>query len=197
MCGRVFIQKQLIERIEEQRPALFERLERTALERFQPNSNVCPTQYLLGVCPGPELQVLRWGWSRKFNDAIINAREDSLDKPIWAKALAEGRCYIPVSGYYEWAKSPLKKGKTRYAFTLPDGEPMYLAALWEVSNTYGPCVAIITVAATGEAALIHDRMPAILMPEQAERWIAPDLGSESARALCAPYEGAIECRATN
>ena len=189
MCGRIYVKPQLLERIAEQSPTLFERLERKALERVKASGNVCPTQSLLVFCSGPELQVMLWGFSRKFNDAVINAREDSLAKPMWSSALRERRCFVPVSGYFEWTTPPLRKSKVPYAFALPNEREMYLAALWEPSKQYGACFSVVTSAASASHALIHERMPVILSPQQAERWIDPDLAEEAARAMCQPYAG--------
>ena len=189
MCGRIYVKQQLLERIAEQSPTLFERLERKAVEKVRASGNVCPTQSLFAFTSGPGLEVMRWGWSRRFNDAIINARSDSLDKPMWASALRERRCFVPVSGYFEWTTPPLRKGKIPYAFSLAHQRDMYLGCLWERHKDLGPCFSVITVEATAGHALIHERMPLILTPEQAEKWIDPDLEEPRAREMCKPYTG--------
>jgi putative SOS response-associated peptidase YedK len=53
--------------------------------------------------------------------------------------------------------------------------------------------AIVTTDSNEAIATIHDRMPVILPPDQAETWLAGDM--EAARALLAPYAGPTKLRA--
>ena len=71
---------------------------------------------------------------------------------------------------------------------------MLLAGLWEDTPDQGGGVVrtacIITTPANALVEPIHDRMPAILTPEEATRWLrAPDTEAEGLTALLRPYEG--------
>jgi putative SOS response-associated peptidase YedK len=47
--------------------------------------------------------------------SLINARAETVaDKPSFKQAFTKGRCLIPASGYYEWAKQ--EGGKQPYYF---------------------------------------------------------------------------------
>jgi len=59
------------------------------------------------------------------------------------------------------------------------GSPFGLAGLWEnwkdpATGHWVRTFAIITVPSNDLVGKIHDRMPAILLPESYERWLGPD-----------------------
>jgi putative SOS response-associated peptidase YedK len=67
-----------------------------------------------------------------------------------------------------------------YAIAMADRSPFGLAGLWE--NCKDPATAewvrtfcIITTAANELVGRIHDRMPAILRPEDYDRWLAGEV----------------------
>jgi putative SOS response-associated peptidase YedK len=95
-----------------------------------------------------------------------------------------------VDGFFEWRR----QGKASQPFLLrrPDGRPFALAGIWDRSVTAdGEVVeacAVITRAAEGPVAEIHDRMPLILVPEQYDAWL--DRRLHDATRLLVP--GAME-----
>ena len=82
--------------------------------------------------------------------------------------MASRRCSVPISGFYEWQRQG--RGKQPWFVTSADGKPLTLAGLWEEWNGL-LTFAVITVPANEQVASIHDRMPAILSPEEALAWL--------------------------
>lgn len=159
--------------------------------------NVAPTQkirVLLDRPAGPdggprrEMHAARWGlvpaWADdpRISNRMINARRESLDtRPAFRDSLRRRRCVVPVEGYYEWQR--LDGRRLPFFITSPAGEPLALAGLyafwrdpsrsdddpdrWLLSAT------IITTAAVGELAEIHDRVPVVLPPGVLDAWLSP------------------------
>lgn len=75
------------------------------------NGDIRPANQVLTISAEPKWQLMRWGWSRDFNKAVINARTDKLAVRFWNKALRERRCVIPASGFHEWQVLLDRKGK--------------------------------------------------------------------------------------
>ncbi len=138
------------------------------------------------LCP----EIRHWGFHRPFNPAINNARIEKLDSGMWKPAWeAARRCVIPVATFYEW--SGAKGHKQTHAFQsetrLGDAidssrasesgpgpaerEWLWMAGLWEDDPEHGPRYTMLTTAAEGMVAEIHDRMPAILRKNQVEAFL--------------------------
>ena len=80
---------------------------------------------------------------------------------------------MPADGFYEWRRA----GGVRMPvyFHLPDDGPLALAGLWgwwPGANRVRTC-SIVTTAAVGSVAAVHDRMPVVLRPEWYEAWLEP------------------------
>jgi len=111
-------------------------------------------------------EVMRWGFHRGFNPAINNARSDKLETGIWAAAYRERRCVIPVSAFYEWGPG-VGAGKQAHEFSDPEDDYLWIAGLWEDGpGGVGPCYSMVTTAAGPAMAAIHERMPAVLRPDE-------------------------------
>ena len=86
------------------------------------------------------------------------------------------RCILPVDGFYEWIAT--KGGKQPYAIAMKDRSPFGIAGIWENwKNPDGEWVrtfALLTTPANELVGRVHDRMPAILRPEDYERWLGPE-----------------------
>src|SRR4051794_41103508 len=81
------------------------------------------------------------------------------------------------------------KVKQPYAIAMKDRSPFGLAGLWEnwkepSSGEWLRTFCIITTAANELVGRIHDRMPAILRPEDYDRWLTLDL---NASKLLTPF----------
>lgn len=107
----------------------------------------------------------RWGIPGWRGGLMINARAETVcEKPMFRRSMAEQRCVIPASGYYEW-----DAGKHKYFFQLP-GKPIYLAGIYD--NIEGVnCFVVLTTAPNETVKDIHDRMPLVLTHEQVRPWL--------------------------
>ncbi|MDX1425850.1 MAG: SOS response-associated peptidase [Kiloniellales bacterium] len=165
-----------------------------------PRYNIAPTQ-AVPACradAGGERRLvdLRWGlvprWAKDAKVAyrMINARAETVaEKPAFRDAFRRRRCLLPADGYYEWKRAGTRKQP--YYLSRRDGSPFCFAGLWERwqrgdAEPIESC-AIITTAADGLAADIHDRMPVILDEGDFARWLDPALDDTAALApLLAP-----------
>ena len=137
---------------------------------------------------------MRWGFERGFTKRPINnVRAETIDeKAMWKKAFAERRCILPANWFVEW-KGPKGK-KVKYAFSMPDGEPYGTAGVWEFYKGDGdePSLACSMVVGPPNelVADYHDRMPAILLPDDYGAWLA-----EPRKDLLRAYEGELKVEA--
>lgn len=146
-----------------------ERLTQAAVEELQGLAElelVRPTLVAPVIDADGQLKVMRWGFSRSFSHAVVNAREDKLQGTMWRDAMAERRCLIPAAAYYEW--SGPKGAKRTHRFTHVEGEWLWIAGLWEMHADLGACFSMITTEPTGVVVGVHDRMPAVLLPGETE-----------------------------
>lgn len=187
-----------------------------ATEGVEPDYNVAPTKNVVTVVqrhprdaegtPDPDttersLRVVRWGlvpsWSKdpKAGARMINARSESAaEKPSFRKALQARRCLLPADGWYEWQRGP--DHKQPYYTHYADGSSLAMAGLWEFwkpkddpeglypDGLVTACV--LTTAAVGPLAQVHDRMPLVLPPSAWDAWLDPDAGSDTVTDLIAP-----------
>lgn len=168
--------------------ALFEAYDATA-EPLTPDYNVAPTDpvplcRVSATRQGRVIEVARWGlipsWAtdRRVGARMINARAETVATTrAFARAFATRRCLIPADGWYEFAPAPAGgRGKQPYFMTPRDGSPVVFAGLWSV---WGPAegedklltCSIVTTAAVGELADVHDRMPLLLGPDRWDAWL--------------------------
>ena len=145
-------------------------------------------------------RLMRWGllpaWvadPRKFT-LLINARSETvLDKPAFKNAMKRRRCLIPADGYYEWQAS--ERRRRPHFIHRRDGAPIGLAGLAE--TWIGPngeeldTVAIVTAPASADLAVLHDRVPVTITPDDFDRWLdcSPDDAEAVMALMTAPAEG--------
>lgn len=173
-------------------------------ELFAPRYNIAPTQPILALTneQGGRWDHLLWGliplWARPELGVkpMINARcETVAQKPSFRGNLRHHRCVIPASGFYEWKANA--GGKQPMYIRHDGGQPLLFAGLWENSSDGGGgeirTATIITTPANAFMRPIHDRMPAILAPDEAKQWItAPDTHALELTALLRPYPGGLQ-----
>lgn len=116
-------------------------------------------------------ELMRWGFHREFNPAINNARSDKLEGRMWREAFHERRCVIPMTLFYEWGPG-VGGRKQANEFRDPDDHYLWAAGLWEEHPERGLSYTMITTAASAQMAPIHNRMPALLQPEELEEFFA-------------------------
>jgi putative SOS response-associated peptidase YedK len=150
-----------------------------------PRYNIAPTQDALVIrahADGRHAHLHRWGlvppWAKdlKLGARMINARSETIfDKASFKRPVRHQRCVFPVSGFYEWRRTPT--GKDPLLFTDPGGAPLPLAGIWSIwrapDGTEVPTASILTTKASLDLAQIHDRMPVILDLQGLDIWLDP------------------------
>lgn len=161
----------------------------TTSQPVKPRYNIAPTQFIASIRHDEdaqsELVMLRWGlvpfWAKDpaIGNRMINARAETVaEKPSFRNAYRKRRCLILADGFYEWRKEGDKK--TPYLISLADGAPFAFAGLWEhwqskETEEVIQSAAIITTAANDLLSQIHHRMPVVLQPDNATRWLGGDM----------------------
>ena len=151
--------------------------------------NIAPTQYVAGIRNGEsgdrELAMFRWGlvpfWARdpSIGNRMINARAETVaEKPSFRNAYKKRRCLVLADGFYEWHREG--DVKVPYYISLASGEPFAFAGLWEhwqskESDESLQTTTIVTAAANDYLSQLHHRMPVVLEPETATRWLGGDM----------------------
>lgn len=148
-----------------------------------PNWNCAPTQQLPIIrqeATGRVVDLSRWGWRRPFTRApLINARADHIltTTKTFRKALAERRCVVPATNFYEWQVIDAKT-KQPFAIGLKDAPVFAMAGLWEDETHDGfteRCHLVCTIEPNEMMLSIHDRQPLILIDrEQVDCWLNPE-----------------------
>ena len=119
--------------------------------------NLAPKQPIPVVRFPRQLELLRWGLDMPDPKmAGINARVESLTRPIYREKLRDKRCLVVVDGFYEW--KGVAGTKHPYLIAREDKAPMVFAGIYD--STDG--CAIITTAFQGVVATRHDRMPVLI-----------------------------------
>jgi putative SOS response-associated peptidase YedK len=124
---------------------------------------------------------------------LINARDDKLRTGgAWRKLASEAssRCLVIADGWLEWQKPEDRRAPRQpFLHRLPGGEPFAFAGLWcvarpkDAGGVVRSCT-VVTVPANREAAILHDRMPAVLGGPDAEAaWLSPDVDLDGALEL--------------
>ncbi len=152
---------------------------------FPARYNIAPTQPIAVVRSEPSgkrhFLLVRWGlvpsWVKDpaAFSLLINARaETAEEKPSFRNAMRNGRCLVPASGFYEWYR-PSSGSKQAYWIRPRDGGLVAFAGLCETwAGRDGSEVdpgAILTTDANGKIADIHNRMPAVIAPEDFDVWL--------------------------
>jgi putative SOS response-associated peptidase YedK len=198
MCGRYVSVKTTSDLLAE-----FDAVDETGDEAAEPDYNVAPTTNVRIVFNRPphgearqadpvrQLRRARWGlvpsWAKDLSvgNRMFNARAESMtEKSAFSRPFAVRRCLVPADGWYEWQRITGPDGKPAkqpFLMTPQDGHSLGLAGLyefwkpkdvpdaeWVVSTT------ILTVAAQGELAEIHDRMPLVIDRHDWARWLDPN-----------------------
>ncbi len=162
----------------------------------EPNWNIPPTTTVpIVVEPRPRdasppirrLEAARWGLVPTWADDVsvgaraFNARsETAASKPMFRDGVRERRALVPADGWFEWQR----QGDRKTPHYIHGDAPISFAGLyawwkqpdgaWLLSTT------ILTTAAAGELAGIHERMPLLVTPEMRDAWLDPDEDGEAA-----------------
>ncbi len=155
----------------------------------RPHYNIAPGADVIAVTTDregtPRGEMLRWGlvpsWARDAGGGfkMINARAETLlERAAYRRPFEHFRCLIPADGFYEWQTVAGRQRKQPFHITRCDGAVFAFAGLWSVWHRGEPeelrSCTIITTAADGRIAEVHDRMPVILPAEAEGAWLAHD-----------------------
>ena len=178
------------------------RLEQTDRIDLSPRLNLAPTEPIPIVRAATNgsrrLDLARWGliprWARDraIGSKTFNARVETLStKPAFRDALAQRRCIVLADAFYEWKTEG--KRKVPHAMRMPDGAPFAMAGLWDVwTSPDGEVIescTVVTRAALGVVAELHNRMPVVIDPAAIDTWL--DAGQHDAARLVALLESAV------
>ena len=186
MCGRV---------IQSSRPlrlAIVDGLEvsDSRMGNIRPRYNAAPSQEVLVIRQNQETGSGHSIDQVGLNTALVHRSErrpqanqrqaESISRlPMFREAYALRRCIVPIDGFFEWKAIRGARAKQPFAIAMKDSSVFGLAGLWEnwknpKTGQWERTFAIITVPSNDLVGQIHDRMPAILKPENYERWLGPD-----------------------
>lgn len=143
---------------------------------YRARYNVAPTDVhpVLRLAQGQRrLSPARWGFPPPpgRRATLMNVRAETL-RPLLAGRpaggflrtlegpLREGRCLVPADGFFEW------KAGAPIWFHRPDGRLLLFAGLY-----LDGAFTILTTTPNALVAEVHDRMPVILSPDEAEAWL--------------------------
>jgi putative SOS response-associated peptidase YedK len=166
---------------------------------FRSHFNIAPSaeQPVIVHGQGTSLVPMRWGlipsWAKDpaIAHRLINARAETLlERPAFRSLVRDRRCLVPASGFFEWKKEG--DHKVPYFIRVRDAPLFAFAGLCDTwkspDGTPVRSFSIITTRPNGLVAQVHDRMPAILLPEHEERWVEPfPPHPDDIPALLAPY----------
>jgi putative SOS response-associated peptidase YedK len=135
---------------------------------------------------------VRWGlvppWARELGKGFepINCRVETVAaRRPFAELFArpDRRCLVLADGWYEWLKPERPRGdRVPFRYTVDGGGALAFAGLWDRRRVGGELVAsatILTTAANGICAPVHDRMPCVLAgPAEEAAWLAGETDLE-------------------
>lgn len=163
---------------------------------FDPVHDAHPGSTVAAYVParGGTLVVARLEWGFPMDGkqhAVFNTRiESALEQlrrgrcGMWAKAIANGRCLVPVRAFYESSATEKvtrektgKQVRRQYRFRLPGARAFLLAAIHEEGH-----FSIVTTKSNASVAPVHDRMPLVLGHGESGMWFGPGFASLTDRS---------------
>lgn len=150
-------------------------------EAFQGTArfNVCSGQEVPGVYVNVSgkscWSAFRWGYQPHYmhgGQILINAKvEEVASDSFFRGALAERRCVIPASGWYESHGLP----PDPYYVSRSDERMFLLGGVWVENNVGKLTMAILSEPSRPNAGNLNDRMPLCLSEESMDAWLSPEL----------------------
>lgn len=111
-----------------------------------------------------------WGYPNENGQTTyINARAETVSlRRSFGEDMAERRCVIPVSGFFEWAPRPSSE---KCLFFDTEGELLYLAGVWRKDSHGMYRFVVLTTEANASVSPIHARMPLLVPGSFARKWL--------------------------
>ncbi|HOO72466.1 MAG TPA: SOS response-associated peptidase [Spirochaetota bacterium] len=164
-----------------------------------PCYNIAPGQRIIAVISPEKARKLvdyQWGlvpfWAKdpSVGYKLINARaETAAEKPSFRKSFETKRCLIAATGFYEWRKTG--RAREPFFFKPVEGAVFAFAGLYDrwtaPDKTVLETCTILTVEANDLVAKVHNRMPAILGPEQGSLWLEASSSPPNLQSLLLPF----------
>ncbi|WP_340587041.1 SOS response-associated peptidase [Erythrobacter alti] len=142
------------------------------------------------------LQQMVWGFPLQRKGAkgqllkpkpVNNARTDKLGSSFWKPSFENRRCLIPVSAF---AEAEGQKGSMTRTWFSPGDAPLFaIAGFWRATAEWDRAYTMIMTEANEVVHGTHNRMPAILGPDDWTTYLTGE--PRDAYALCRPYAGAM------
>lgn len=135
-----------------------------------------------------ELITRRWSWPGAGGKPVYNYRADGRE---FRNGATQGRCLIPVDGFYEFTApaDPAKKRKDKWLFRWKGEDWFAIAGLWKADAKVGEAFTMLTCEPGPDIAPYHSRQVALLPRAAWAGWLD---GSAPARALIGPVpEGTL------
>lgn len=128
-----------------------------------------------------KVQEFRWGLltpdDNRVHSKNKHARLESLFLvPLWRELVGHKHCVVRIQAFFEYNREQ----KITYKIERADGQPLYIAGLWDIwmdikTNVLLPTFVMITMQPNEAMSQIHDRMPAILERNDVKTWINSSL----------------------
>ena len=169
MCGRYYIAED--DAAEELRQ-IIEAVNRKSLD-VKTSGEIRPGDTVPVLANSPSLQpgayAMRWGYTLPDGKLLFNARsETAADKALFQDGMAQRRCLIPATCYFEWEHRG--KDKIKYAIAPENNDMIYLAGIYRKEGNRAACT-ILTREPAESIAFIHNRMPVILPAKAVRDWL--------------------------
>ncbi len=172
------------------------------LPPLEPRYNIAPSQPVPVVRRAAdkaarEMVLVRWGlipfWAQDpgIGTRLINARAETVaEKPAFREAFRRRRCLVVADGFYEWQKQDGQKQP--FYIRMRDGRPFAFAGLWErwrgADDTVIESCTLLTTGPNELMRPLHNRMPAILRPQDYNLWLDPEVQRpDLLQAVLIPY----------
>lgn len=134
-----------------------------------------------------ELVTRRWSWPGPSGKPVYNFRSEGRS---FSNRATQGRCLIPVSGFYEFTAptDPKQKRKTKWLFSWPEDEGLRdwfcIAGQWRVvppdlpgPNTAAQAFTMLTTEPGPDVAPYHSRQVVLLPRRHWGDWIMGSMPS--------------------
>jgi putative SOS response-associated peptidase YedK len=143
---------------------------------YRPRYNVAPSDLHWIVAPGADRRILRparWGY-RVGGRPLVNVRGEQAGSGAgFRDAFQDRRCLVVTDGFLEWTRA-----HAPFWYHRADRGLVLLAGLYQRAED-GPRFTILTTRPNQLVAQVHDRMPVVVAPPDADAWLtgAPALAA--------------------
>lgn len=171
------------------------------VQPLEPYYNAVPS-YQLPVITSQSshtVSFFRWGlipnWAkdRSFGNKTINARSETIqEKASFKMPIRQKRCLVLANCYFEWQKKA-DGSKIPHLIYCMDQRLFAMAGIWDTwhdpsSKKWVNSFSIITVPAAPRTQVLHERMPAILTPDQRAIYLDSNTVMTEVLSFLQPYE---------